>query len=55
MTVLLAYMAMYYFCAWCLWRSGKNIRSLENWTCKRPEHLPTEPLTEIFMKTLIKG
>lgn len=28
MTVLLAYMAMYHFCAWCLWRPGKNIRSL---------------------------
>lgn len=28
MTVLLAYMAMYHFCTWCLWRPGKNIRSL---------------------------
>lgn len=34
MTVLLAYMAMYHFCAWCLWRSGKNIRSLRTGLAK---------------------
>lgn len=68
MTVLLAYMAIYHFCAWCLCRPGKNIRSLRtgltedhvaigNWAkiiWKKPEHLPTEPPTEIFMTTLIK-